>query len=130
MECFLEDQHGMIYQKKILGISKNWWISFTTNIRSPFKTPLEALYLELGCTPLRFNLLTKHVNFLHYLLNLNETELLQKVFSAQLKNPVKWDWVLQIIEDLKTLQLPTDFNKIKNISKAKFETMVKRNAKV
>ena len=52
------------------------------------KTPLEALYLELGCKPIRFHLLTKRINFLHYLLNLNESELLRKVFTAQLDNPL------------------------------------------
>ena len=60
------------------------------------KTPLEALYLELGCKPLRFYLMSKRVNYLHYLLNLKETELLHKVFTAQLKNLVKDDWVLQM----------------------------------
>ena len=94
------------------------------------KTPLEVLYLELGCKPLRFYLMSKRVNYLHYLLNLKETELLHKVFTAQLKNPVKGDWVLQIMEDLKTFQLPTDFNKIKEISKTKFKNMVKNNANV
>ena len=32
------------------------------------KTPIEALYLELGCIPIRFKLMARQVNYLHYLL--------------------------------------------------------------
>ena len=31
--------------------------------------------------------------------------------KAQIKNPVKGDWILQVIEDLKTLNISTDFDK-------------------
>ena len=32
------------------------------------KTAIEALYLELGCLPIRFHLMSRRVNFLHLLL--------------------------------------------------------------
>ena len=67
------------------------------------KTPLEALYLELGCQPIRFNLMTRRVNFLHYILNLEKSQLLFKFFDAQLKICTKGDWILQVLKYLKQL---------------------------
>ena len=89
------------------------------------KTPLEALYLELGCLPIRYILMARRVNFLHYILNLDQSDLLWKTFEAQKKNPVKGDWFLQVIEDLKTLRMTTDLSKIKMFSKYSFKQLVK-----
>ena len=71
----------------------------------------------MGCRPIRFHLMAKRINFLHYLVNLKETELLYKFFNAQAKNPTKGDWILQVLEDLKNLEITSDFNEIKNIKK-------------
>ena len=88
------------------------------------KTPLEALYLELGCQPLRFHLMARRVNYLHYILNLKEDDLLYKVF-----NPVKGDWVLQVLDDLKILNITSNFNDIKKIKKNSFKNIVKDKVK-
>ena len=93
------------------------------------KTPIEALYLELGCQPLRFNLMSRRVNYLNYILNLKEDDLLYKVFDAQVKNPVKGDWVLQVLDDLKILNITSNFNDIKKIKKNSFKNIVKDKVK-
>ena len=101
--------------------SANAWYNITeTNLKSleqvdesllrPFlkahsKTAKEALYLELGCQPIRFIIMARRINYLHYLLKLDKSELLWKVFEAQINNPVKGDWYLQIIEDLKVFEM-------------------------
>ena len=36
------------------------------------KTPKEALYLESGNVPIRFILMARRVNFLHYIINEEE----------------------------------------------------------
>ena len=83
----------------------------------------------LGCQPLRFHLISRRVNYLHYLLNLKEDDLLYKVFDAQLKNPVKGDWVLQVLDDLKILGITSDFKDIKKIKKNSFKNLVKEKVK-
>ena len=55
------------------------------------KTPIEALYLELGCTPLRYIIKSRRINYLHYLTKLKKDELLSRFFQAQMKLPVKGD---------------------------------------
>ena len=89
------------------------------------KTPLEALYLELGCQPLRFHLISRTVNYLHYLLNLKKDDLLYKVFNAQVENPIKGDWILHVLDDLKILSITTHLNDIKEIKKYSFKNIVK-----
>ena len=65
------------------------------------KTPLEALYLELGCLPLRYIIKARRLNYLHYLVNLKDDELLAKFFKAQLNSPTKGDWINTVKDDLK-----------------------------
>ena len=38
-------------------------------LKAHSKTPIEALYLELDCLPLRFHLMSRRLNFLHYILH-------------------------------------------------------------
>ena len=73
--------------------------------------------------PVRFN-------YLQYLLKLNENELLWKVFEAQCRSPVKGDWILKVKEDLVKLNLPTDFNEIKGMTKNAFKKLVKEKVNV
>ena len=47
------------------------------------KTSIEALYLELGCIPLRYIIMSRRLNFLYYLMNLNKNELLFNFVEAQ-----------------------------------------------
>ena len=47
------------------------------------KTPKETLYLESGNIPIRFILLSRRLNFLHYLQNEGETSLVRKFLQAQ-----------------------------------------------
>ena len=88
------------------------------------KTPLEALYLELGCLPLRFIIKARRINYLHYLVNLKDDELLAKFFDAQLKFPVKGDWISTVKDDLNDLDMDIDVNKLKHISKEAFKKEV------
>ena len=47
------------------------------------KTPKEALYLGSGNVPIRFILMARRVNFLHYIMNEEEESLLNRFFKAQ-----------------------------------------------
>merc|ERR1712026_630621 len=60
------------------------------------KTPIEAFYLESGNIPIRFILMPRRLNFLHYIMNEDDNSLLKKFFKAQMEFPVKGDWVTMV----------------------------------
>ena len=77
-------------------------------------SPLEGIQLELGVTSIGTIMKARRINYLHYLLQTNENEMLNKVFRAQLSQPVKLDWVKQILQDLKDFQINMTFEDIKD----------------
>ena len=90
------------------------------------KTPLELLYLETGCLPIRFILQSRRLNFLHYILNDREDSLLSNVFRAQCDLPVKGDWITTVKEDLQELNINLSFDQIRVQTKDEFKTTVKQ----
>ena len=70
-----------------------------TILNAPSKTPLPALYLELGCLPIRCYIMMRRLNFLHEMLSLDSTQLLSKFLQCQSNNPKNGDWVLTINDD-------------------------------
>ena len=93
------------------------------------KTPLEVLYLESGNIPIQFILMSRRLNFLHYILNQPTDSLLRNVFDAQVNNPIGGDWVTQVEMDIKDLQLSLSFDQIRNIPKEQFKKIIKEKVK-
>ena len=62
--------------------------------------------------------------FLHYILNEEEDSLIRKVFEAQVKNPGENDWILDVRQNLKKLEIFLDFDQIKMATSQQFRTMV------
>ena len=60
-------------------------------LKTPVSTPTEALYLELGIFRIGTIIKARRINFLHYLLNRNESEMISKVFKVQWKSHSKLD---------------------------------------
>ena len=54
-------------------------------LETPSTTPKPALYLELGCLPIRFVIMKRRLLYLHYLLNVQNEEMLSQVFNAMKK---------------------------------------------
>ena len=79
----------------------------------PKSTPSAALYLELGCIPIRFILQAKRIMYLKYILGRDDNDLLKKVFKAQLNKPAKNDWILTVKEDLKYFEIKLTLEDIK-----------------
>ena len=79
--------------------------------------PKEMLYLELGCIPMRFTVMTRRIMFLHYILNEEEDSLINRVLQAQIKVPTKNDFILGVEEDLEELDIHLSLEDIKNLSK-------------
>ena len=92
---------------------------------APSTTPKCMLYLETGCTPIKFIIRSRRLMFLYYILKEDENSLISKVFYAQLANPVKNDWAMTCKDDLDDLQISLDFEEIKNLSKYSFKKIVK-----
>ena len=89
------------------------------------KTPLELFYLETGSIPIRYILMSRRLNFLWYLIHQKEESLLSNFFLAQCEDPTKGDWVSQVKEDMKVLNIELTFESIKTYSKDAFKLLVK-----
>lgn len=93
------------------------------------KTPTEALYLELGCIPIRFVIMSRRINFLFYILNRPENDLVRNFFEVQQKYPTKNDWVIAVQKDLNELKIDLTFEDIKNYTKNSFSKLIKGKVK-
>ena len=96
---------------------------------APKSTPKELLYLESGSLPIRYILISRRLNFLWYILNQNDDSMLTEFLRAQCENPVKGDWILTVMDDLKELDIKENLDDIREISKDKFKKIVKIKVK-
>ena len=71
------------------------------------------MYLELGLIPISIIIKARRVKYLHYLVQLNENEMLSKVFNTQWKFPTKDDWTTQVQKDLTDLNINLSIEEIK-----------------
>ena len=90
----------------------------------PVSTPIYLLYLEIGEIPIQYMIKARRINYLHYLLNSPKGEMLRNVFEAQIRNPLKDDWVNIIKKDLEGFNIKYSFDQISKIK----ETLFKKEA--
>jgi hypothetical protein len=90
----------------------------------PISTPTESMYLELGIVPIEFVLMGRRAMFLHYILNLDETEMLSLFFFAQWRSPCKNDWTETVKKDLAALGIALPLQAIRIHSREQFKTLV------
>ena len=93
------------------------------------KTSLELLYLETGNLPIRYILMSRRLNFLHYILNEDESSLIYDFFNAQNQHPVKGDWVNTVKQDLTDIDMNMTMEDIKNTSKEVFKNIVREKVR-
>ena len=65
------------------------------------------------------------INYLYYLNNLKENELLYKFFKAQSEFPQKGDWINTVMENIENIGLNIDLTKVKEQNQEKFKNNVK-----
>ena len=94
-------------------------------LESPRSTPINIMHLELGTLPIRFEIKKRRVLFLQYILKQNKDDLIYKFFKAQLRDPSKGDWVIQVKKDLIEINLDMPFENIEEMSKNSFKIQVK-----
>ena len=95
----------------------------------PGTVPTAGIYLETGCYRIGTIIKVRRLNFLHAMVRLDKSEMLSKFFHAQWEKPVKFDWVLDVQENLVEFDLPTRLVDIQTMSKYKFKNLVKERAK-
>ena len=98
-------------------------------LEAPDSVCIESLYLELGLIPLHIILKARRINYLHYLANLSEKEMLYKAFIAQWTYPVKDDWTIKVKENLEEFGISYSLEDMKTKSANSFKRMVKLELK-
>ena len=90
------------------------------------KTPKETLYLESGNTPIRFILMTRRLNFLHYILNEDENSLVRRFLQAQMEGSERGDWVTTVRADMEELEMNMTLEDITMLSKSGWKELVSK----
>ena len=98
-------------------------------LEAPAKTPIEALYLELGATPIRFLLMLRRISYLHHILQQDEESMLFRVLKSQEENPGKGDWVHLVKQDINSLKINLTFEEIAKMSKYNLKYILKTAVK-
>ena len=79
--------------------------------------------------PINYILKSRRLNFLWYLLNEKDDSMLKEFFRAQCESPVKGDWVLTVLDDLRELGIQKSFDDICEMTKISFKKIVKSKVK-
>ena len=95
-------------------------------LKAHSKTPSEFLYLETGATPIRWIVAQRRVNYLKYILDKDDNELVKKVFLAQQERPVIGDFALLVKKDLISLKITQAH--VEALSKHDLKKLIKSNA--
>ena len=98
-------------------------------LNAPVSSCIESLYLELGLIPISIIIKARRISYFHYLVNLDEKEMLYQFFETQYKYPSKDDWTTQVVEDLKDFEIPEDFTFMRSKSKPAFSRILKIKTK-
>ena len=73
---------------------------FRRILQAHSKTPIEAIYLELGVVPIRYQLMKRRILYLQDIMNRNETEITRMVVMAQKERCHKGDFYAQVSKDM------------------------------
>ena len=78
--------------------------------------PKEMLFLETGSWPLRYTIMFRRLMFLHYIINEDKKSLIYRCLEAQMRNPVRNDWILTVWENFEELDIALDLETISILS--------------
>ena len=93
-------------------------------LKAHSKTPIEALYLELGMMPLRFHLMKRRVMYLQNILKRDDDEITKKVVLLQKDICYDGDFYPQVLKNMTTLGITEDHL---TESTGKLEERLKKN---
>ena len=96
----------------------------TRKLRSKKKYFQDILENQLNLQKFNFFHLRVPFNYLHYILTIDESEMLSRFLNAQDSNPVKNDWITQCRKDLRDFNIKEDYRFIKSKSEYSFKYYV------
>ena len=122
-----ESWHGITIQQvnKLESVDK---LLLRKILKTPVSTPSESLYLELGILRIGTIIKARRINFLHYLLNRKETEMIYQIFSVQWNQPTKNDWTNLVKQDMQDFKMEINLSSIKKKSAMAFKNLVRKKA--
>ena len=91
--------------------------------------PITQLYLAVGHYPARFEIQKIRLLYLKYILEGDDSSLLNKFFKLQLDFPTKGDWASTCMNDMKELNIHKSLEEIKLMSKNEFTQILKENCR-
>ena len=95
----------------------------------PHTVPTVSLYLETGCLSIGTILKCRRINFLHTIVNEDQTDMLFKFFHTQWQTEVKGDWTIEVKKNLKEFGIPQNLEFLRSKSKESFHNLVKKQAR-
>ena len=105
------------------SVDKFYWKKV---FQCPVSTPTEALFLETNSIPIRYVIMSRRLMYYWSILQMDETELVKKVYTAQQLSPCKDDWIYQLREDLKECNILQSECEIKSMKIYTYRNLVKK----
>ena len=83
------------------------------------------MYLDLGQVPARYQVKRYKVNYLQYLLQQDNTNLLYRMLRAHQENPVRGDWFSEIRTILSEFKINISIEDIRSMTRKQFKKLSK-----
>ena len=87
-------------------------------------------YLELGVSPIRYQIMRRKLCFLQYILKQDKKSTIYQVLKVTKENPTKNDFIQTCEKYMKKLDIDMTFEEISEISKGRFNQIVKEKMKI
>ena len=98
-------------------------------LRTTKGCPIISLYLQLGQTPARFEILKMKLLYLKTILEEPDESSVRKMFNLQLENPTVGDWASSCLSDLKYINVNLTLEEIRKIPKEKYTGILKEKTR-
>ena len=108
------------------SVDKYFWRKV---FRCPFSTPTEIFFMETNSTPFRFVLVTRRLMYYWNILQMDESELVKRVFIAQKISSCRNDWVIQISEDLKVCNISYNEEELRKMKRFTYKKLIKQKVR-
>jgi hypothetical protein len=123
------ESRNKVVQYQIEKLEEVDYTFFRKLLNCNSKTGIEFLFGETGTIPIKIKIRFRRLMYWWHILNVDETEMINKVYRGQKLSPVSGDWVLLLEEDKQMFNIKMVDDEVKAVSKYKFTNFVKKKAK-
>ena len=124
MLCNVEVLYG-VTKAHIEKLEQADRIFFRRLFEVPNCTAIEAFHLETSTIPVRFLVMKKRLNYYWNILQMDESELVKKVYNGQRSMSVKNNWFLNIKSDSEECDINLSESEIRSMKQHSFSKLVK-----